>query len=203
MSKKEIVSKVPAITPELLTQNQAFQEQLSEKFNIRQESASVYGAQVVKQLVRQLTRLETGTAAGVTGDKDLWHQRRRQLITDIAAWAASIGEYSFAAMISEDPRLIEMAAAEDRAVAEWCEHPYVEFKDGHVMQNAFRVGETYSFNEQQHLSVIQCRECGFTNSMPLPDELKVFSDVRAEAVKTGKDVSREAVEEQLQQLSQS
>lgn len=185
------VSKVPAITPELLEQNEEEQKRWRALYEVRHVSAESYADIVIKDNLNILDALEAQLGRARFGEKALIREKIKQIRNDTATWLASIGRFETAAKLATAGDVRSLYKKYIKAIAlddsEWCEHPLFEQVDGNWSQVAYREFEFFSDAKGCRISMVRCRRCGFRNARDLDADLQKLSNHRAAAVAAGKD----------------
>lgn len=201
MPEKNIVSKVPELTPELLAANEAEQKTWRAQFVLPDTSTEAYAAAVIASNLEMLDALE------IAMDKAKGEERkqiRAKLIVfreETAVWLASIGKFADAKRVAHSQKqkglYRQYEKATNRDDADWCKHPRWKEKDGKFEQITYREFDFHSTKHGVIVSMMRCSICGFRNGAALSADLDKLSAARAKILADSEGMTREQVTEKL------
>lgn len=164
------VSKVPSLTPALISTNQRWQSQLKKAIAPPRAPGQVqYAWRIIDDLRTQLNTLAADHAAVP------------RIRREIAEWLESVGEYQLAAKVSPDKDNRDRLRKKQK-LHDPCGHQFFENTTSGIRQIVYREKDVASGH------VLRCAECGrrWVVSV-LPKELVKLSEIRAEAVRAGRE----------------
>lgn len=172
---------VPAITAELLEENERQQAAWRDQFAVTPASAETHFAALInanREILESLCAVPQPSAAIV---------RQIERVRDETADAlAATGDFARASRIAADTRkqrlYDEYETADQKENSDWCEHARWQRTGGKTEQVAYREFDYNSTSQGGQRSMIRCRRCGFRNGMPLADDLAKLSEHRARIV---------------------
>lgn len=201
MPEKNIVSKVPELTPELLAANAEQQKTWRAQFVLPDSSTEAYAASVIASNLEMLDALEIAVDKA---DGEEYKQIRVKLIAlreETATWLGTIGKFTDAKRVAYSQRQKGLYRQYEKAVArddaDWCKHPRWAEKDGQFEQIAYREFDFPSTKHGGIVSMMRCSICDFRNGATLSADLEKLSAARAKILADTTGMTREQTTENL------
>lgn len=190
-SPTKTVSKVPEVTPELLTENERRQEKLRKKFTLRPSSQTAYAHTVINSNLEIIKSLETFLAENKRAPGRIsLREKIAQVSDDTAIWAVSVGQFALAASLTNNKHQRAIYRDYEKAIhrddSEWCKHPIFEYVNGNPSQVAYREFDFLSPRHARTVSMVRCNVCGFRNAKDLDAELKKLKHAHERSLATAK-----------------